>query len=65
MPSGHVEAFGAQDRGERDQRQAHERRGILAAQAREQADAQSLALGAAGAIERVLALEVALDLGVG
>ena len=64
LPSRHVEAFGAQHRRERDQRQAHERRRIVAAQAREQADAQALALGAAGAVERVLALEVAIDLGV-
>ena len=48
----------------RDERQAHERRGIVAAQAREERDAQPFALGAARAIERRLAREVALDLGV-
>src|SRR5687768_4537901 len=59
--SWNVVAFGAQDGGQRDQRQPHERGRVVAAQAREQAHAQPFALGAAGAIERMLALEIALD----
>ena len=54
-----------EDRGKGDQGQAHEAGRILAAQARKQADAEPLALRAAGAVEGVLALEVAFDLDVG
>ena len=56
------DAFRAKDGGEGGERQAHERRGIVGGEALEKRDPQALAPGAARAIERRLALEVAFDL---
>ena len=57
LPSWQVEALGAQDRRERDEGQADERRGIVATQPVEEGDAQALALGAPRAVEGGLALD--------
>src|SRR5207245_691403 len=63
--SRHVEAFGAQHGGKGDEGQSDERRGIVAAKPREQADAEAFTLRRARAVERRLALEISLDLRVG
>src|SRR5690242_10684093 len=60
--SWHLHALGAQHLRERDERQPDERRGVASAQAREERDAQALALGAARAVERGFPGEIALDL---
>src|SRR6185503_7644833 len=52
----------AQHRAGADQRQTHQRGGIVGLDGVEQHDAQTLALGASGAVIRLLEFEVALDL---
>src|SRR5579864_566309 len=61
-PLGKAVAGAAQRPGQPDERQADERRGVAALDVLEQRDAERLGLEAPGAIERLLARHVALDL---
>ena len=63
--SEHVDAFVAQQPRQRDQRQADQRGRIVAFDALEQRDAERFRLDGAGAVVRLLAVEVGVDLGVG
>ena len=63
--SGQGDAFGAQHVAQRDQRQADQRGGIVAAERGEERYAQSLGAGRAGAVECFFLVEVSLYLGIG
>src|SRR5579883_362070 len=59
-----VQARLAQQPGQRDQRQADQRGRVFALDFLEQCDAQRFGLETAGAIERLLAFQIALDFAV-
>src|SRR5687768_10308164 len=59
--SNYANAGALEHLGERDERQADQRGGILGLDARDEGDAEAFGLGAAGAVVGLFLLQVALD----